>query len=176
LEALGRGRLPAGSPAPRKDVRMSSKHRPTTQKNRRRSQAAALASLALGAVALIGASGPAMAAKGSGHTSGGTGSISLVLLNSSDNLAHYGGQVTFDVSTTATDKPSVKLTCYQGGVSVYRASAGFYPDYPWKWAQTFTLASSVWTGGAADCTADLYYVNSKGAFTTLTTLSFPVYA
>jgi hypothetical protein len=155
---------------------MSSKHRLTPQRSSRRFLAVALALVALGAVAVISVGEPAMAAKWGGHTRGGSGSISLVLVNSSDSLAHYGDQVTFDVSTTATDKPSVKLTCFQGGVSVYRASAGFYPDYPWAWAQTFTLASSAWTGGAADCTADLYYVTSKGAFATLTTLSFPVYA
>jgi hypothetical protein len=84
--------------------------------------------------------------------------------------------VTFSVSTTATDKPSVRLDCYQGGSLVYTHSAGFYPSYPWPQSQNYVLQSSAWTGGAADCTATLYYMNSKGTSVTLTTLSFPVYA
>jgi hypothetical protein len=154
---------------------MSSKHRPTTQKNRRRSLAAALASVALGAVALIGASEPAMAAKGSGHTSGGTGSISLVLLNSTDGLPHWGQQVKFDVSTTATTEPHVSLKCYQAGAMVYSGQTGYYASYPWPWTQTFTLSSGSWTSGAADCDATLYYFNGTSTVT-LNTLGFHVYA
>src|SRR5438552_3635938 len=69
--------------------------------------------------------GSAFAAKGgSGGTGGGggasntnTGSFSLVLLNSTDGLPHYGQNVTFSVSSTAA-YPSVALTCYQNGVWV----------------------------------------------------------
>ena len=113
-----------------------------------------------------------------GHTKpggGSGGSLGLVLLDSTDGFAHYDQRVTFTVSTTATSQPTVKVQCLQGGTSVYRSSAGFYPDYPWPWAQTFTLSSTAWTGGAADCTATLYYYNGK-SYPTLATLSFHVAA
>jgi len=117
----------------------------------------------------------AFAAKGAGHRGGG-GDLKLVVVSSpyNDAQAHFDGQVTFEVSTTATDKPSVGVDCDQGQTRVYWASAGFYPEYPWPWAQTFTLRSNYWTGGAAECTATLYYVNSRGRSTTITTLDFHV--
>jgi hypothetical protein len=69
----------------------------------------------------------------------------------------------------------VKLQCFQGSTLVYTSSAGFYPGYPWPWAQTFTLSSAAWTGGAASCTASLYYWNGR-RYSTLKTLSFSVAA
>jgi hypothetical protein len=126
---------------------------------------------------LLGLTGHAFAAKndhgggkkGGGSTSGGT--LTLVLLNG-DTAPHYGGQVTFDVSTTATDMPSVKVNCSQGQNNlVYTSSAGFYPSYPWPWLQDFTLKSQAWTGGAADCTAELYYWDGR-KFVTLTSIGF----
>jgi len=130
--------------------------------------------LAMATILATVTTGAAVAAKG--HHSVGSSTISVVLLNSTDGAPHWGQTVTFSVSTTATDQPSVKLDCYQGGVRVYTHMAGFYPDYPWPWSQNFTLRSSVWTSGAADCTAELYYMNSRGRSITLTTLSFHVYA
>ncbi len=112
------------------------------------------------------------------HGNGGTtstSSLSLVLLNSTDGLPHYGQSVTFTVSTTATTQPSVSLYCYQNGVLVVAGAAGFYPGYPWPGAQIFTLSGGSWTGGAANCTATLYYFNGKSNIT-LKTLNFQVYA
>jgi hypothetical protein len=106
---------------------------------------------------------------------GGSSSVSLVLLDSTDGLPHYGQQVTFAVSTTATDRPFVSLNCYQNGVWVYSDSAGFFPDYPWS--KIFILAtSSTWTSGAGDCTATLYMTKDGRRSTTLATLNFHVYA
>src|SRR5438046_1181345 len=124
--------------------------------------------------------GTAFAAKGSGGGKGGggttgTGSLTLVLLNSTDGLPHYGQQVTFTVSTTATTEPHVSLNCNQSGVLVYTTQPGYYAGYPWPWTQTMTLASGAWTGGAADCTATLYYFSGTSTVT-LGTLNFHVYA
>ena len=118
--------------------------------------------------------GPAHAAKGGPASS--SSSLSLVVLNSSDGQPHWGGQVTFNVSTTATSQPFVELDCYQNGVHVYWASAGFFDSYPWQWARDFTLRSDYWTSGAASCTAVLYYVTSNGRTRTLATLDFAVAA
>jgi len=42
-------------------------------------------------------------------------------------------------------------------------------------SQNLVLQSPVWTGGAADCTATLYYMNpTKGTEVDLATLSFHV--
>lgn len=112
-------------------------------------------------------------AKG-GHGGGGSGSstLSLVLVDSLDGIAHSGQQVTFAVATTATSSPFVSLNCYQGGVWVYTASAGFFAAYPWS--RNFTLSSTAWMSGAADCTARLYSTKDGTRTTTLATASFHV--
>ena len=106
-----------------------------------------------------------------GHTQNTNSSLSLVLLNSTDGQPHWGQQVTFTASTTATTQPFVQLSCYQAGVLVYSFSAGFYPGYPWT--QIYTLKSNAWTGGPAGCTAMLYSADG-GRETILATLSVPV--
>ena len=133
------------------------------------------------ALALAAALAPAaLAAKGSGGggkpTSGSSSSLSLVLLNSNDGLPHWGQQVRFDVSTTATNEPHVSLKCSQNGSLVYTAQTGYYDSYPWPSTQTFTLSSGAWTGGDADCNATLYSLSNSGRATTLATLGFHVYA
>jgi len=106
---------------------------------------------------------------------GGHGSVSLVVLSSpyGDNLPHYGGQVTFKVSTTATDRPYVNLNCFQNGTLVYSNQVGYFSSYPW--VQYFGLSSSYWTGGAASCTATLTYPTGKG-WSSLATMSFTALA
>src|SRR5437773_12533104 len=97
-------------------------------------------------------------AKGRKANSSVTGSgFALVVLNSTDGLANWGGQVTFTVSTTATTEPHVSLRCSQNGVVVYATQTGFYAGYLWPWTQVMTLSSVAWTGGSADCVATLYY-------------------
>jgi hypothetical protein len=110
-----------------------------------------------------------------GHGGGGGGgnsSVALVLLESTDGWAHAGQHVTFSVTTSATS-PFVSLNCYQGGVWVSTVSAGFFAAYPWS--RDFTLASTMWTGGDADCTAMLYTSKDGSKITSLATLSFHVY-
>jgi hypothetical protein len=114
---------------------------------------------------------------GGHHTSGTTYTGSLtgpVLLNSTDGLPHWGQQITFDVSSNAPYY-FVELDCYQSTTLVYASSVGFYPG--WPWSRTYTLQSSVWTGGAATCNARLYSSLSDGSNQkTLATMSFNVYA
>lgn len=81
--------------------------------------------------------------------------------------------MTFAVTTTATASPFVNLNCYQNGVWVYAASAGFFAAYPWP--QLFTLSSTAWRSGDADCTARLYSTKDGTRTTTLATHSFHVY-
>jgi hypothetical protein len=127
-------------------------------------------------VALVLAVVPAaQAGKGKPPAGGSDSSLSLIVLSSPDGLAHYGGQVTFAVSTSATDRPYVQLDCNQGGALVYSSSAGFYAGYPWPWNQNFILSSSYWTGGGAACTATLEYWNGR-KWSALKSISFPAYA
>jgi hypothetical protein len=104
-----------------------------------------------------------------GGTSGG-GTISLVLLNSTDGQAHWGQTVTFNVSTTATDQPWGNLNCYQNGVLVAQGWEGFFAGSLDD--QMFRLYSPQWTGGEADCTANL----TTPQWTVLASTSFHVYA
>lgn len=107
------------------------------------------------------------------HQNTSTSSLSLVLLNSTDGLPHYGQNVTFKVSTTATSYPSVGLSCSQNGTQVLYWTAGFFPSYAWP--TDVTLSSPSWTSGGANCTATLFYSSSKNKVTTLATLNFQVY-
>ena len=132
---------------------------------------ALISALALASTAVAGSNG-------GGQNKSSSSSISLVLPSptsstTSSSGAHWNDQVTFAVSTTATDRPYVLLNCYQNGVWVLASQAGFYPLYPF--GQNFTLASSAWTAGAADCTAILG-MNSAGGtkFTKLAETSFHV--
>jgi hypothetical protein len=144
--------------------------------NRRIAHAAQIVAI-VAALALVPA---ALAAKGGGGgkpSRGGTtptGSFSLALVDSTDGVPHWGQHITFNVTSTATYY-FVAVSCYQGGVRVYRQDIGFYPG--WPWSKNFTLMSAAWTGGAADCNAELYSQNSDGSnYHTLATMGFPVYA
>jgi len=130
--------------------------------------------LGLLALALVPA---AQANKGGKPAPGGGGSGSSLRLVplAPDGVTNWGDQVTFEVTTSATTQPMVRLDCYQGGVKVYWASAGFYDGYPWAWARNFTLKSTYWTGGAADCTATLY-LNDGRRYRDLASTSFHVAA
>jgi len=135
------------------------------------------------AVAMVALSAtPTLAARGSGGGggrtgTGGSGSLTLVVVSSpyNDGQPHWNGTVTFNISTSATTAPYVSLDCYQNGVQVYTAMAGFYAGYPWPWTQYFLLSSPSWTAGAANCTATLFYESGTKAVI-LQTLSFPVSA
>jgi hypothetical protein len=87
---------------------------------------------------------------------------------------NWGDEITFNVSTSWTYYPSVEVDCTQNGAAVYRQIVGFYPTY--IGSPYFTLSGYWWTGGAADCTATLYYTAKNGSRTTLATTSFPVAA
>ena len=119
--------------------------------------------------------GSASAKRNSDQSSGSRGkgesSLALVVLDPAGGEPVQGGQVTFDVSTTVTDKPLVSLDCYQGDEWVYWASAGFYDEYPWQWARNFTLVSDHWTAGSAECTATLYYHDGR-RYRDLTSIGF----
>lgn len=129
--------------------------------------------LALLVVTLV--AGTALAAKGQGgggKPGGGAGTATLELVmvtdNDRSNTPNWGDQVTFRVSTTVTARPYVQVDCYQGSTYVFSQWAGFYPDFAWPWLETFTLSNSMWTSGAASCTATVYYQTSKGSKTILT--------
>ena len=134
--------------------------------------------LALVPAAFAGKGGGGAGGGGGGHkppsgSGGGSGTVSLVVVSSpyNDGLAHWNGQITYTVSTTATTQPYVQTSCYQGSTLVLSASAGWYASYAWPDARTFTLKTMAWTGGAASCTARLYSMDS-GSPATLATISF----
>ena len=132
--------------------------------------------LSLVSVLALGTAGAATAGKSADRNGRRGGTLTLILLDSTDGAAHYGQDVTFSVATRATNKPLVQADCRQNGVLVYTHSAGFYPTYPWPESQTFGLHSAAWTGGSADCIAKLYASNGRGGFDTLTRISFHVAA
>jgi hypothetical protein len=106
---------------------------------------------------------------------GGTMTMKLVTDNNSDGLPNWNDTITFNVSTSATAEPHVSVTCYQNGTLVYSAATGYFSTYPWPWTNNMQLTSQAWTGGAADCSARMYYFDGKKT-PTLATLSFHVNA
>jgi hypothetical protein len=131
-------------------------------------------------VIVLGLAPAAFAAKG-GHKPGGGGSggtsgnsITLVLLNSTDGVPHFGQQVTFNVTATFS-QPWVNLNCYQNGTWVSGEWGGFFDGSAYD--QIFTLGpSNSWTAGAADCKADLVEWTARGRLVVRATTSFHVYA
>jgi len=110
--------------------------------------------------------------KHGGNGTGGTGSFNLVV-TSADGLPHYNQHYTFNVTSTAT-YTFVRDDCSQNGTLVYTQYEGFYPG--WLWGTDYVWWSAAWTGGAADCTATLYYTDSTmSTKTTIATKSFHVY-
>jgi hypothetical protein len=124
--------------------------------------------LALVPVALAGKGKPG----GGGSTTGSGLTLALVVDQNGNGAPNWNDQITFNVATTSTTKPWVKLNCYQSGVWVSTSTAGFFAEYPW--APNFTLSSGGWTSGAGDCTATLYLVTSNGRSKNLASLSFHV--
>jgi hypothetical protein len=124
---------------------------------------------ALIAMLIVGLmAGTAFAAKGGGKPGGGaTGTLAVVMVKdlNGNQAPNYADTITFNVSSTA-DMPMVNLNCTQNGDWVTNQSVGFYDG--WPWSQNFPLETWKWTGGAADCTATLYYQNRKGSHTIAT--------
>jgi len=118
-----------------------------------------IAAILLGVAALSAT--PSLAAKGGKEkpgTAGPTGSS--IALN--EAAPHLGGQATFTVTYPDHVKdPRIAVRCYQDGVMTY-AEAGTYD-------QAFLLGGgwSVWLEhpGAADCTAELFYIVWHGSNT-----------
>jgi hypothetical protein len=125
-------------------------------------------------LSLVLLGGVALAGKGGGHNpaQSGSGTLTLVLLDSTDGLAHFGQHVTYTLSTTLT-YPYVNENCYVNGVLVSNDWRGFFPSS--LSSTTFTLGGSqLWQSGAADCTAYLVYQTSKG-WSRVASTSFHVY-
>jgi hypothetical protein len=134
---------------------------------------AALMIVALPAMAAKGGTGGGKGHGGTGGTTSG-GSISLVLLNSTDGLPHFGQQVTFNVSASFS-QPWVNLNCYQNGTWVSGEWGGFFDGSAYD--RIFTLGpSNSWTGGAADCKADLVEWTAKGSLVVRASTSFQTYS
>ena len=117
----------------------------------------------------------ALAGKGKPGGGGGGSSLSLVLSTdaNANGVANWNDTITYNVSTTATSGPQVSTQCYQNGVLVLQGNAAFYDGNPFAYMDWLQLSSGMWTGGAADCTAKMYYNSHKGTVT-LATLSFHV--
>ena len=135
-------------------------------------EAALISLLVVGLIA-----GTALAGKPSGGTTSGTSTLALVMVDdgNGNGTANWADTVTFSVSSSATSSPQVSLTCHQGSALVYTANAAWYAGNPFAYMQMMKLQSGAWTGGAADCTAKMYYSSGKRTVT-LKTLSFHVEA
>jgi hypothetical protein len=119
------------------------------------------------------------------HNSGSTkytGSISYTVSTdrNGDGLANWDDTITWSETSNYTDPggsgPWISVACYQNSTLVYSGTTGFGPGYPWPWTKDMQLQSTSWTGGAADCSAKLYYYSGHNKYPVLATLSFHVNA
>lgn len=124
-------------------------------------------SLALVPAALAGKPTAGGGGGGGGHKTTTSYTGSFVATNpimvsdaNGDNAPNFGDGITFNVTSNATYY-SVELDCSQNGAVVFRQVVGF--GLGWTWSQTYTLRSTMWTGGAANCTAVLYASNADGS-------------
>jgi hypothetical protein len=115
------------------------------------------------------------------HGGSSTSSITLVVLggssirtaSTSDQKVYFGDNVTFNVSTNATDRPYVLVECTQAGILVYQYALGFYPSFPL--GQTFTMGPTrMWQSGDADCEGSLVTWTNGGKMKTLASVPFHV--
>jgi hypothetical protein len=146
------------------------------------------------AVGLVLAATPALAGKGgngnnsnggSGNGGGSPGGSSIALAGvdgAAPAALTVGSQVTFDISTTATNEPWVRVACFQNGTAVYGQYWGFWSGYsPSAINSTmaangvFTLGpTALWSSGSASCVGTLYMVGSNGKQTDLASTAFTV--
>ena len=118
----------------------------------------ALAEASLIALLVVGLiAGTAFAGRGGGKGGGG-GSTSIawrmVTDRDGNGAPNWNEIITFDFSTSV-DRPTISLTCSQGGVVVYGDSRPMYWPNALDDPGNFTLSSMSWTGGDASCTATL---------------------
>ena len=131
----------------------------------------ALMVIALPAMAAKGGNGATGGGKGnggSGGSTGGSGTIALKMVDPTDTVANTGDQVTFTISTTATQYPYVQLLCYVKGNQVSENWQGFFPT---------ALGNQWFVLGAVDsCTANLemYVTSGRGSWQKLNATSFQV--
>jgi hypothetical protein len=118
---------------------------------------------------------PAFSARGGGGggkgkpNRGGSGTITMQMVDPADTTPNWGDWVTFTVSTTSTDQPWVNLKCYQDGTLVAEGWNGYFEGS--LTGRNFGLYSPQWTSGAAECTANL----TNPQWQVLGTTSFHVY-
>ena len=121
----------------------------------------------------LASAGSALAGKpqggGGGKPKPGGGTIKLAPISSPDGLPHYGGTVSFEISTNATSEPWVNLRCYQRRELLAEGWNGYFEGS--LTGTSFGLYSPKWSGGAADCTAYL----TTPQWAQLASTSFHVY-
>lgn len=91
---------------------------------------------------------------------GSAGKVTISLVQTDGSNPNFGESIQFAVDRGALTAPAVIVTCSQNGGVVYGESHGIASGF----SGPFTLGpTSVWTGGAADCVAQVWetYQNAK---------------
>jgi len=83
-----------------------------------------------------------------------------MVIDDGNGVPNYGETIAIDVLTAQTWN-QIDVTCYQNGVAVFGSARTVDYQYPIR------LQSAVWTGGAADCTADLIAWGQKAPIASL---------
>ena len=127
--------------------------------------------LALGAVLLLGAA-LAPATVYAGKQSAQAPWIALATVDGASSAARtapaLGSWVTFASSyPTNVKNPRIEVLCYQSGALTFGMAGGI--DYSFQLGGGGSLW--LWSGGEADCTANLFYFGWKGGMQTYNRLA-----
>ena len=128
----------------------------------------------LAAVVVLAASvaPTALAQQGKGKGKGSASStpaftLAMTADYNANGSPNWGDQVSFQVSPSETTDPRVQVMCFQNGELVY---GGLWQPL----VNVLTLSSRVWQGGAAECTATLYYIADNNKIVNLESMQFSV--
>jgi len=137
-------------------------------------EASLVALLVVGLIASTAFAGKGGGKGGGGGGGGGGASVSWRMVEDTDGngAPNWNEVITFDFSTSA-DRPTISLTCWQGGVVGYGDSRPMYWPNAFDDPGNFTLASMSWTGGDATCTAYLKAM-TRNKISTLGSKTFTV--
>lgn len=109
--------------------------------------------------------------KGPGRNSVSTMELQMVLDGNADGAPNHLDEITFAVTTSATDTPMVGLRCWQGSAFVHD---GYIALYEASWlVKYFRLDSSYWDAAQpATCAARLFYYDNRSRERVLATMDF----
>lgn len=107
------------------------------------------------------------------NSAAGNLSLRMVEDSNQDGQPNWGDTITFDVSTSLSEKSFLSVACYQNGTNVYSVQKQYDSSNMSSANRYMHLSSAKWASGPADCNASLYDASGK-SLKTLNSYNFHV--